>query len=94
VPNFVVAIWLVLVLAVGLGGADRRLAKRAGRRLEDADHARPSPCRSHRRRRARYTPLEPVEVLHAEYVRTARATGLRRRMLWSSGHALKNALIR
>jgi ABC-type dipeptide/oligopeptide/nickel transport system permease component len=41
---------------------------------------------------ARYTRSSLVEVLHAEYVRTARAKGLREDAV-VVGHALKNALI-
>src|SRR2546429_332060 len=41
---------------------------------------------------ARYTRSSLVEVLHAEYIRTARAKGLRDHAV-VLGHALKNALI-
>ncbi len=41
---------------------------------------------------ARYTRSSLVEVLHAEYIRTARAKGLRYATV-VLGHALKNALI-
>jgi ABC-type dipeptide/oligopeptide/nickel transport system permease component len=93
VPNFVVALWLLLVFAVGLswlptggwiGGAedDWKTLIMPVLTLSLAPTALV----------ARYTRSSLVEVLHAEYIRTARAKGLRSAAVVLR-HALKNALI-
>ncbi len=91
VPNFVIALWLLLVFAVGFGW----LPTGGWSPIEDwktlilpvitlALHPMALV--------ARYTRSSLVEVLNAEYVRTARAKGLREAAV-VVGHALKNALI-
>jgi ABC-type dipeptide/oligopeptide/nickel transport system permease component len=93
VPNFVIALWLLLVFAVGLGWLPTGGWPSGG----DSDWRTvimpvitlalgPSALV------ARYTRSSLVEVLHAEYVRTARAKGLRPHAVVLR-HALKNALI-
>ena len=93
VPNFVIALWLLLVFAVGLGWLPTGGWPSGG----DSDFKPlilpvvtlalgPSALV------ARYTRSSLVEVLHAEYIRTARAKGLRDHAV-VLGHALKNALI-
>jgi peptide/nickel transport system permease protein len=93
VPNFVVALWLLLVFAVGLGwlptggwpsgnDADFRAIIMPAITLSLGPTALV----------ARFTRASLVEVLHAEYIRTARAKGLRENAV-ILGHALKNALI-
>jgi peptide/nickel transport system permease protein len=93
VPNFVIALWLLLVFAVGLGwlptggwptgfDSDWRTVIMPVITLALAPMALV----------ARYTRSSLVEVLHAEYVRTARAKGLMEHGI-VMGHALKNALI-
>jgi len=94
VPNFVVALWLLLIFAVGLGwlptggwigggGADDwKTLIMPVITLSLAPMALV----------ARYTRSSLVEVLHAEYIRTAKAKGLRPAAV-VLGHALKNALI-
>jgi len=93
VPNFVIALWLLLVFAVGLGWLPTGGWPSGG----DSDFKAlilpvvtlalgPSALV------ARYTRSSLVEVLHAEYIRTARAKGLRDHAV-VLGHALKNALI-
>jgi peptide/nickel transport system permease protein len=93
VPNFVIALWLLLVFAVGLGWLPTGGWPSSG----DSDFKAlilpvvtlalgPSALV------ARYTRSSLVEVLHAEYIRTARAKGLRDHAV-VLGHALKNALI-
>jgi ABC-type dipeptide/oligopeptide/nickel transport system permease component len=93
VPNFVIALWLLLVFAVGLGWlptggwpgggtSDWRTLILPVITLALGPSALV----------ARYTRSSLVEVLHAEYIRTARAKGLRDHAV-VLGHALKNALI-
>ena len=93
VPNFVIALWLLLVFAVGLGWlptggwpgsgtVDLRTLILPVITLALGPSALV----------ARYTRSSLVEVLHAEYIRTARAKGLRDHSV-VLGHALKNALI-
>jgi peptide/nickel transport system permease protein len=93
VPNFVIALWLLLVFAVGLGwlptggwpsgpNSDFRTVIMPVITLALGPSALV----------ARYTRSSLVEVLHAEYVRTARAKGLMETAV-VLGHALKNALI-
>jgi hypothetical protein len=93
VPNFVIALWMLLLFSVGLawlptGGwpagptDDWRTLIMPVITLSLAPMALV----------ARYTRSSLVEVLHAEYVRTARAKGLRENTVVVR-HALKNALI-
>jgi peptide/nickel transport system permease protein len=93
VPNFVIALWLLLVFAVGLGwlptggwpsgpNSDFKTVIMPVITLALGPSALV----------ARYTRSSLVEVLHAEYVRTARAKGLMETAV-VLGHALKNALI-
>jgi peptide/nickel transport system permease protein len=93
VPNFVIALWLLLVFTVSLGwlptggwpsGAnpDWKTVIMPVVALALAPSALV----------ARYTRASLVEVINAEYVRTARAKGLSERRV-VLGHALKNALI-
>ena len=93
VPNFVIAVWLLLVFGVGLGWLPTGGWPGGG----DNDFKTlilpvvtlalgPSALV------ARYTRSSLVEVLHAEFIRTARAKGLREHAV-VLGHALKNALI-
>lgn len=93
VPNFVIALWLLLVFAVGLGwlptggwpsglDGDFRTVIMPVVTLALGPSALV----------ARYTRSSLVEVLHAEYVRTARSKGLMEQAV-VMGHALKNALI-
>lgn len=93
VPNFVVALWLLLVFAVGLGWLPTGGWPSGG----DADFRSiimPAVTLSLGPTAlvARYTRASLVEVMHAEYIRTARAKGLREHAV-IIGHALKNALI-
>src|ERR671935_660575 len=93
VPNFVIALWLLLVFGVGLGWLPLGGWPGSG----DSDWKTlimpvvtlalaPSALV------ARYTRSSLVEVMHAEYIRTARAKGLREHAV-VLGHAMKNALI-
>jgi len=93
VPNFVIALWMLLLFSVGLAwlptggwpsgpGDDWKTLIMPVITLALAPTALV----------ARYTRSSLVEVLHAEYVRTARAKGLRENSV-VVGHALKNALI-
>src|SRR5437870_9189329 len=93
VPNFVIALWLLLVFAVGLGwlptggwpsglNGDLRTLIMPVVTLALGPSALV----------ARYTRSSLVEVLHQEYVRTARAKGLIEQAVVMR-HALKNALI-
>jgi peptide/nickel transport system permease protein len=93
VPNFVVALWLLLVFSVGLGWLPTGGWPSSG----DGDFSAiimpaitlalgPSALV------ARFTRASLVEVMHAEYIRTARAKGLREHAVILR-HALKNALI-
>src|SRR6266852_2721426 len=93
VPNFVIALWLLLVFAVGLGWLPTGGWPGGG----SSDFKTlilpvitlslgPSALV------ARYTRSSLVEVLHQEYIRTARAKGLIE-MAVVLRHALKNGLI-
>jgi ABC-type dipeptide/oligopeptide/nickel transport system permease component len=91
VPNFAIALWLLLVFSVGLGW----LPTGGWAPLEDWKTLilpvitlalAPTALV------ARYTRSSLVEVLNAEYVRTARAKGIQETSV-ILGHALKNALI-
>jgi peptide/nickel transport system permease protein len=93
VPNFVIAIWLLLIFAVRL----RWLPTGGWPSGPNGDWKTmimpvitlalgPSALV------ARYTRSSLIEVIHSDYVRTARAKGLSERMVIMR-HALKNALI-
>src|SRR4029077_7006481 len=93
VPNFVIALWLLLIFAVGLGwlptgGWPTSLASDWRTVIMPVIPLALGPTALV----ARYTRSSLVEVLHAEYVRTARAKGLMEHAI-VLGHALKNALI-
>ena len=93
VPNFVVALWLLLVFAVGLGWLPTGGWPTSG----DSDFRTiimPAICLALGPAAlvARFTRASLVEVMHAEYIRTARAKGLRDHGV-IMGHAMKNALI-
>jgi ABC-type dipeptide/oligopeptide/nickel transport system permease component len=93
VPNFVVALWLLLVFAVGLawvptGGWPAGPADDWKTLILPVVTLALAPSALV----ARFTRSSLVEVLHAEYVRTARAKGLREDAV-VLGHALKNGLI-
>lgn len=92
-PNFVIALWLLLVFSIGLGwlptggwptGGD--LDWRTIIMPVIALSLAPSSLV------ARYTRSSLVDVIHAEYIRTARSKGLAEQVV-VMGHALKNALI-
>ncbi len=93
VPNFVIALWLLLVFVVGLGwlptggwpGASSDDFKTLILPVVTLSLGPLALV-------ARYTRSSLVEVLHAEYIRTARAKGLREHAV-VLGHALKNAMI-
>jgi ABC-type dipeptide/oligopeptide/nickel transport system permease component len=93
VPNFVIAIWLLLLFAVRL----RWLPTGGWPSASNSDWktmilpvitlaAGPSALV------ARYTRSSLIEVIHSDYIRTARAKGLSERVVIMR-HALKNALI-
>ncbi len=88
VPNFVVALWLLLFFSVYLGWLD------PGGWGEPQHYIMPVIAYSLAPMAlvARYTRSSILEVLRADYVRTARAKGLaeRRVLLW---HVGRNALI-
>ncbi len=88
VPNFVIATWLVLVFAVRL-----RWLPTGG--WDEPKHAI-MPVLAYAvgpmALVARYTRVSMLEVLNADYVRTARAKGLTERRVVLR-HVLKNALI-
>src|SRR5438046_234464 len=93
VPNFVIALWLLLIFSVGLGWLPTGGWPNSG----DADWRTiimPAICLALGPSAlvARYTRASLVEVLHAEYIRTARSKGLREHGV-IMGHAMKNALI-
>jgi ABC-type dipeptide/oligopeptide/nickel transport system permease component len=88
VPNFVIAIWLMLIFSVGLRwlptggwGEPRHLIMPI-----IAYSLNPMALV------ARYTRVSMLEAIHADYVRTARAKGLRERAVILR-HVFKNALI-
>jgi peptide/nickel transport system permease protein len=93
VPNFVIAVWLLLVFAVGLGWLPTGGWPSSGE-IDWRTLIMPviTLALGPSALVARFTRVSLVEVLHAEYVRTARAKGLREHSV-VLGHALKNALI-
>ena len=93
VPNFVIALWLLLVFAVGLGwlptgGWPNGLSGDLRTLIMPVVTLALGPSALV----ARYTRSSLVEVLHQEYIRTARAKGLME-MAVVLRHALKNGLI-
>ena len=93
VPNFVIALWLLLVFAVGLGWLPTGGWPGSGTvDLKTLILPVITLALGPSALVARYTRSSLVEVLHAEYIRTARAKGLRDHAV-VLGHALKNALI-
>jgi peptide/nickel transport system permease protein len=93
VPNFVIALWLLLVFAVGLGWLPTGGWPTSGE-IDWRTLIMPviTLALGPSALVARFTRVSLVEVLHAEYIRTARAKGLRENAV-VLGHALKNALI-
>ncbi|MBN1580258.1 MAG: ABC transporter permease [Anaerolineae bacterium] len=98
IPNFVVALWLLLIFSIQLkwlpmgGWSDERNWLIPG--ILSKDWIMPVVAYSLRpfSTVARYTRSSVVDVIHADYVRTARAKGLREPMIILR-HVLKNALI-
>jgi peptide/nickel transport system permease protein len=88
VPSFVVAIWLIIIFSVNL----RWLP--TGGWGEPVNYILPVTAYALAPTAlvARYTRTSMLEVLRADYVRTARAKGVRE-WLVISRHALKNALL-
>jgi ABC-type dipeptide/oligopeptide/nickel transport system permease component len=98
IPNFVVALWLLVLLSVRLkwlpmgGWSDERNWIIPGALSKDwimpvlAYSLRPFSTVS------RYTRASIVDAIHADYVRTARAKGLGERAILLR-HVLKNAMI-
>lgn len=88
VPSFVVAIWLILIFSVGLHWLP------TGGWGEPQHFILPVIVYSlgPTAMVARYTRVNTLEALHADYVRTARAKGLKRNTIIFR-HVLKNALI-
>lgn len=94
-PSFVLAFLLLLVFAIGLGWTDVRPGEGFGTSASSLRHAvlpafalaAPSMALL-----ARITRAALIEVLDADYVRTARAKGLdERAVVWR--HGLRNALV-
>ena len=88
VPNFVVAIWMLLIFSVTLHWLP------TGGWGEPVNYIMPAFVYSLAPTAlvARYTRVNTLEALRAEYVRTARAKGLGRNAIIFQ-HVLKNALI-
>ncbi|HLZ28288.1 MAG TPA: ABC transporter permease [Chloroflexota bacterium] len=93
VPNFVIALWLLLAFAVGLGWLPTGGWPSSGSGdLKTLIMPVITLSLGPTALVARYTRSSLVEVLHAEYIRTARAKGLMETAVVAR-HALKNALI-
>jgi len=98
IPNFVVALWLLLFFSIRLkwlpmgGWSEEQNWIIPG--VFSKDWIMPVIAYSLRpfSTVARYTRASVVEAIHADYVRTARAKGLRERLVLVR-HVLKNALI-
>jgi peptide/nickel transport system permease protein len=93
VPNFVIAIWLLLLFAVRLrwlptGGWPSGSSGDWKTMIMPVNTLALGPSALV----ARYTRSSLVEVIHSDYIRTARAKGLAERAVVLR-HALKNALI-
>jgi ABC-type dipeptide/oligopeptide/nickel transport system permease component len=93
VPNFVIAVWLLLIFAVGLGWLPTG-GWPSGGEIDWRTMIMPviTLALGPMAIVARFTRMSLVDVMHAEYVRTARAKGLREPAV-ILGHAMKNALI-
>lgn len=92
VPSFVIAIWLLLVFAVQLHWLPTGGWPGAGAGWNSAIMPVLTLALGPMAIVARYTRSSMVEVIRADYIRTARAKGLRQRAIVLR-HALKNALI-
>ena len=88
VPNFVFAIWLILIFSVTLGWLPTGgWGKPIHFVLPVIVYSLPPIGWV-----ARYTRVNMLEAMHADYVRTARAKGIKEKTI-TSRHVLKNALI-
>lgn len=88
VPNFVFAIWLMLIFSVTLGWLPTGgWGKPIHYVLPVIVYSLPPIGWV-----ARYTRVNMLEAMHADYVRTARAKGIKERTI-TTRHVLKNALI-
>ncbi len=88
VPNFVFAIWLILIFSVTLGWLPTGgWGKPVHFILPVIVYSLPPIGWV-----ARYTRVNMLEAMHADYVRTARAKGIKEKTI-TSRHVLKNALI-
>jgi peptide/nickel transport system permease protein len=99
VPNFIIATWLLLIFGfqLGWGEPDKWIIPplwNHGPALLSWDYFLPviTYALAPLALVARYTRSSVVEALDADYIRTARAKGLRERRV-VLGHALRNALI-
>jgi ABC-type dipeptide/oligopeptide/nickel transport system permease component len=93
VPNFVIAIWLLLLFAVQLrwlptGGWPSSIRSDLRPVIMPVIVLSLGPMALV----ARYTRSSLIEVIHSDYIRTARAKGLNERLVVMR-HALRNALI-
>ena len=92
VPNFVIALWLLLVFSVGLGWLPTGgWPTRADRDWKTLIMPVITLALAPTALVARYTRSSLVEVLHAEYVRTARAKGLREHAVVAAPRAEERA---
>jgi peptide/nickel transport system permease protein len=88
VPNFVFAIWLILIFSVTLGWLPTGgWGKPVHYILPVIVYSLPPIGWV-----ARYTRVNMLEAMHADYVRTARSKGIKEKTI-TSRHVLKNALI-
>lgn len=88
VPNFVFAIWLMLIFSVTLGWLPTGgWGKPIHYVLPVIVYSLPPIGWV-----ARYTRVNMLEAMHADYVRTARAKGIKEKTI-TTRHVLKNALI-
>jgi ABC-type dipeptide/oligopeptide/nickel transport system permease component len=87
-PNFVIGIWLIMILSVSLHWLP------TGGWGEPKHYIMPLLAYSLAPMAlvARYTRVSMLETLHSDYVRTARAKGLRERSI-ATRHVLRNAMI-
>jgi len=99
VPNFIIATWLLLIFGfqLGWGNPDKWIIPplwQGGPSLLSWDYFLPvmTYALTPLALVARYTRSSVVEALNADYVRTARAKGLRERQIMIR-HVLRNALI-
>jgi peptide/nickel transport system permease protein len=92
VPNFVIAIWLLLIFSVQLGWLPTGGWPSGGTDYNAMILPVITLALGPTALVARYTRSSMVEVIRSEYIRTARAKGLSGRLVILR-HALKNALI-